>query len=131
MLDGSPSDSPDAEDRFARLLKWPARHPVITAMALTLLVEGITCLFRFGCGLQSTRDTAWLARFTFGLRIHHGYIGALLALPAMALQRKFGLWVRLVLAGGVALALSDAIHHFLVLWPVTGASEFDLIYGAG
>jgi len=26
------------------------------------------------------------------------------------------------------LFLSDIVHHFLVLWPITGNPEFDLFY---
>ena len=29
---------------------------------------------------------------------------------------------------GLALIKSDLIHHFLVLWPITGRHEFDLVY---
>ena len=29
---------------------------------------------------------------------------------------------------GIALALSDAVHHFLVLWPIVGSPQFDLVY---
>ena len=29
---------------------------------------------------------------------------------------------------GAALFLSDMVHHFLVLWPVTGSPQFDLVY---
>jgi hypothetical protein len=28
----------------------------------------------------------------------------------------------------IGLVISDIIHHFLVLWPVTGSPEFDLRY---
>ena len=51
----------------------------VAAIVLTLLIEGVTILGRFAFGMESTRDTACLGRFTFGLRIHHAYIGVLLA----------------------------------------------------
>ena len=95
-------------------------------LALTLLFEAITCLFRFGFGMQSTRDTIAIARYSFGIRIHHGYIGVLLLLAAPFFPNRFlRSWLIRV---GAALVLSDLAHHFLVLWPITGNPEFDLIY---
>ena len=47
-------------------------------LALTILFEGITCFFRFGLDMQSTKDTSALKTLTFGLRIHHGYVGVLM-----------------------------------------------------
>ena len=100
-------------------------------LLLTLLIESVTLLFRFGFGLEATRDTASsVGRLTFGLRIHHGYIGLLL-LPVAAYLRSrfpFSPWPSRLLALGGAMALSDFIHHFLVLWPVTGSPQFDLWY---
>ena len=29
---------------------------------------------------------------------------------------------------GAALVISDLVHHFLVLWPVTGNPQFQLFY---
>lgn len=95
---------------------------------LTVLIEGVTCLFRFGLKLESTRDTAsWVAPLTFGLRIHHGYVGFLLCLVAMVLAKEENLR-RAALLVGLPLVLSDLIHHFIVLWLVTGDPQFDLWY---
>ena len=91
---------------------------------LTLLFEAITLAFRFGLGMQATRDTKWISRFTLGLRIHHGYWG--LALIAISLVTKPQ--SDLLRNIGWALVLSDLIHHFLVLWPLTGSPEFHLTY---
>ncbi|HNV68352.1 MAG TPA: hypothetical protein PKO06_01545 [Candidatus Ozemobacteraceae bacterium] len=100
----------------------------LLTLILTTIIEGVTCLFRFGFKLESTRDTAsWVAPLTFGVRIHHGYIGVLLCVVTW-------LWVRreptrrALLIIGSALALSDLIHHFVVLWLVTGDPQFDLTY---
>ena len=97
------------------------------ALGLTILIEVTTCLVRFGIGLETTRDTAFVGSLTFGWRIHHGYIGILMVLLARAfpeghLLRHWGLRI------GGALFASDMIHHFAVLWPVTGSPEFDLRY---
>lgn len=97
-------------------------------MTATLLLELVTILFRFGFRLQSTRDTAaTVGVLTRGVRIHHGYLGVLLVLCAMPLRRHGRLYPRLLVSGN-ALLYSDLIHHFLVLWPVTGKHEFDLKY---
>ncbi len=96
-------------------------------IGLTLLFEGVTCFFRFGLRLQSTRDTGFIKRLTFGLRIHHGYLGLLAAGGALLVPPEY--WLRAwLLRGGIALVVSDLIHHFLVLWPITGSPEFDLTY---
>lgn len=100
---------------------------------LTLALELITLLSRFGLQLESTRDTAFIANFTFGLRIHHGYIGILLALIAYLLLERGSetstkntyRWFMVV---GLALFFSDMVHHFIVLWPLTGSPQFDLMY---
>lgn len=102
------------------------------AIGLTLAFEAVTILFRFGFKVQATRDTArYVARWTRGLRIHHGYWGVpLLALGTAALATSVGpaqaaAWLVIV---GLALIKSDLMHHFLVLWPITGSHDFDLVY---
>ena len=100
-------------------------------VALTLLFEGITCFLRFAGGYQSTRDTSALARYTLGLRIHHGYLGIVMAATSYCCCRHHHhrpalyLWCYPI---GLALIASDLIHHFLVLWPITGDPQFDLVY---
>ncbi len=102
-------------------------HPVWIAV-LAAIVEGVSCLFRFGFGLQSTRDTAWMALFTFGVRIHHGYVGAVMVLVALLLNREKRLLRRWTAYVGLALVISDLIHHFVVLWLATGAPQIDFVY---
>ena len=103
-------------------------------VALTLVFEAVTVLFRFGFKLQATRDTVHhVARWTLGLRIHHGYWGVPLALAGMVLlivlpglgPQWLAVWLVVI---GLALIKSDLIHHFLVLWPITGSHDFHLTY---
>ena len=96
-------------------------------LVLTLLIEHITIFLRFGLHIKSSSLTASvIGKWTFGIRIHHGYIGILLILIAMFFQAPFvSQWL---LITGMSLFLSDVIHHFLVLWPITGRPEFDLFY---
>jgi hypothetical protein len=103
------------------------RRIVIGSLLAALAFEAITCALRFGLGLQSTRDTSTLARFTFGLRIHHGYAGVAL-LIGCAFLKPSRLRDGLIIAG-IGLAASDLVHHFVVLWLVTGDPRFDLFYG--
>ena len=91
-------------------------------------IEAATVLCRFGLGMQSTRDTGTIGAWTFGLRIHHGYLGLLLAPFALCFRQPSVRNLLLILAAG--LLLSDLFHHFLVLWPLTGSPQFDLIYPA-
>ena len=98
-------------------------------------VEVVTLIFRFGFRLESTRDTAWLGSLTGGLRIHHSYIGAMLMLGTFIALRKAGTFtsqtftpLHWLFALGIGLVASDLIHHFLVLWILTGDPQFDLVY---
>jgi hypothetical protein len=102
---------------------------LIRTVLLTVLFEGITVLCRFGLNLESTRDTAsTVGVITAGIRIHHSYLGLLLAgIAFWGLKTKPDI-ARWVLAIGVALVCSDVIHHFMVLWLVTGSPAFDLFY---
>lgn len=95
---------------------------------LAIAVELFTVWIRFGLGLRATVDTAALAGLTFGVRIHHGYVGVLLGLVGWwCLRENVGLR-NLFLMAGLGLALSDFLHHVCVLWPITGSPEFDLFY---
>ena len=95
---------------------------------LALSFEFLTCLLRFGAGLESTRDTSSLAPYTFGLRIHHGYVGIVLATVAHVAYRDRPVIYLWAFPVGLALIASDLMHHFIVLWVVTGDPHFDLVY---
>jgi hypothetical protein len=60
------------------------------------------------------------------VRIHHAYVG--LAVIALGLLVARGPALTWSLVIGTALVLSDLVHHFLVLWPITGSPQFDLFY---
>ncbi len=104
-----------------------ASVPLMTVL-FTLVIEGVTILARFGLQLQSTRDTAFMASLTFGYRIHHGYIGLLMLVVLLLAPQLGGRWHNLLLALSVSLILSDLIHHFIVLWWLTGDPQFHLRY---
>ena len=107
------------------------RSKIKAIVGLSLLMEGITCVLRFGLGMESTRDTAsTVGRLTGGIRIHHGYVGVLAVLGARCCHpqqrnRRRVWWMQVI---GWSLIWSDLMHHFLVLWPLTGSPHFDLVY---
>lgn len=111
---------------FDRLCGLCEEKPWVTTAVLTVLIEAVTALFRFGLGMESTRDTAWLSDLTFGFRVHHGYLGAAMVISSM-LAGKSALRAFLLVTGA-AIAMSDLAHHFLVLWPITGSHQFDIRY---
>ena len=102
---------------------------IFVAGWLTFAVELLTVFLRFGLGLQSGTQGSRIGRLTRGLRIHHGYIGVAL-LAGAALFGPASVAGTALFFAGIALAFSDMIHHFLVLWPITGAPEFHLRYPA-
>lgn len=102
-------------------------HVVVSAVVVAVVFELVTLLFRFGIGLQSTRDTTYIGYLTWGIRIHHGYVGILILLIALCRPEPVE-WRNLTVIIGGALVLSDLAHHFLVLWPLTGSPEFDWLY---
>jgi hypothetical protein len=108
------------------------RAPRIIAriIGLTLAIEAFTVVTRYGFGLQSTRDTeSTIGVITFGLRIHHGYIGLAMLLVAWIADTRRVRLRRHLIVWGAALVCSDLIHHFLVLWPIEGSPEFHFVYG--
>ena len=101
------------------------RQVLYRGLLCALIIEAFTLALRFGLSLESTRDTAMVGSMTLGLRIHHGYIGAFLLLLGLPFPRgmRHALWII-----GIGLIVSDLAHHFLVLWPITGSPQFDLVY---
>jgi hypothetical protein len=95
----------------------------------TAVFELLTLVLRFGFSLESTRDTAaTVGVLTAGLRVHHSYVGMLL-LPVAAWLPRRAAWLEQRLAAiSAGLVLSDLVHHFVVLWLVTGSPQFDLFY---
>lgn len=96
-------------------------------LAIAALLEAATAFLRFGLGLQATRDTAsTVGRLTFGIRIHHGMVGLALLLVSPIITDEA--WKRRMIVLGGALAISDLVHHFVILWAATGSPQFDLLY---
>ncbi|MFC1745459.1 hypothetical protein ACFL35_15805 [Candidatus Riflebacteria bacterium] len=104
------------------------KHPVFFfSFIFTMLFELITLICRFVLGWKAGSKTAFFARFTLGLRIHHGYVGILLIVSSFFLNPD-NRWKKLFLILGNSLFFSDFIHHFLILWPLYGSPEFDIFY---
>ncbi len=105
------------------------KYAIPRIIMLTLLFEVIALVCRFVLGLEASvvgRDT--IGSLTFNIRIHHGYIGVLMILAGFLWPKEFkstAIWITII---GVSLFVSDLIHHFAVLWPITGDHQFHLIY---
>ncbi len=109
--------------------RWEGRGMIRAVFWWTVLFELLTLVLRFGFSLESTRDTAsTIGMLTAGIRVHHGYLGVLL-LPLAAWLPRRALRLERGLAGlGGGLLGSDLVHHFGVLWVLTGSPQFDLFY---
>ncbi len=102
---------------------------ILLSTLLTVLIEIICLVLRYGFGLESTKDTAsTIGMITFGIRVHHGYIGLILLVLALIYRKNRTVLFDLILICGLGLFLSDIIHHFFVLWPIEGSPHFDLFY---
>lgn len=105
------------------------RQIIIWSLVGTAILELITVIMRFGFKLESTRDGAsTIGVLTMGFRVHHGYIGLAMIAVCFALHRSGRPMPGWMLVAGVALFLSDMVHHFLVLWPIVGSPEFHFWY---
>ena len=110
------------------ITKPSLREVTKLTLIFTIIIELITLLFRYGFSLDATTHTQAMGAFTFGIRIHHLYLGILL-LIVYPFMKKLNKTLRTYfLAFGLSLVLSDAIHHFAVLWPLEGSPHFDLVY---
>ena len=109
--------------------KLAVKQVVLWSLLLTVAMEAVTIVLRFGLKLESSRATAsTVGVLTCGIRIHHGYVGVLIAVVALLCLRMRPVLSRWMLVVGVALLCSDLMHHFLVLWPIVGNPEFHLLY---
>lgn len=110
-------------------MAFSLRDVCLPGVLWTVVFEVVTCILRFGFSLESTRDTAsTIGRLTMGIRVHHSYLGVLCIALALGLEQKFPKSSFHLLTIGIGLFLSDLIHHFVVLWLITGNPQFDLIY---
>ncbi len=100
---------------------------IVLSIGLTILIEILTIILRFVWGYRSAENTLFIAKLTGGIRIHHLYLG--LFLFGFVLVPNLPIFFEdLFIVMGAGLVFSDLIHHFLVLWPLTGSPEFDLTY---
>lgn len=113
-------------------------HAIWIGLVLAVLFELVTVGLRFGLGWKSPERTRPLSRLTRGWRVHHGYPGLLLmpaAFPVGVLSPATDpgllslVWLGpVLLALGLMLAVSDLIHHAVVLPLFAGSHEFELHY---
>jgi hypothetical protein len=137
LCSGQPNDSWDEADEAQGIRSnggrpiepFNYRHLWLQIAILTAVLELLTIGLRFGLKLESTRDTAsTIGRVTLGVRIHHGYCGALLIVVAWGLSQTHSKITKVGYVLGWSLLFSDAIHHFVVLRAITGSPQFDLLY---
>lgn len=112
-------------------------HAVWIGLVAALAFEAVTVALRFGLGWRSPERTRPLGRLTRGWRVHHGYPG-LVMMPAAAFPVSsltdasdaglFWWFGPALLAIGLMLAVSDLIHHAIVLPIFAGSHEFELHY---
>lgn len=92
------------------------REIITQIIILTLGIEILTIAGRLLFG--SAKKVYSKIKFRHKIRIHHGYIGILLLIIYCITTND------LLILIGAALALSDAIHHFIILPVWIGKTEF-------
>lgn len=97
---------------------------VFEIIAWAVVIEVVTLVGRFGLGVSIGTFARYLAPLTGGYRIHHFFTGLVIALIGWWLSEP---WQSRVVIAGLAIALSDVLHHSL-LWLITGKHEFYLRY---
>src|SRR4051794_27372478 len=112
---------------LASLLTLTPRRILVGSLAATLAFEALTLLFDFAL-CSDNSPTAHLDWLTYGVRIHHGFLGLLLLLLALLLRSRRAVGVPWLIVIGFGLVFSDLLHHFLVLWPITGDPQLTLFY---
>ena len=96
-----------------------------TVIILTIAIEFLTLFNRFFLKLSSKEIYIKIIKrldLKFFVHVHHSIFGLVLAIVSY----YFGFV--LFFNFGVAMILSDAIHHVLVLWPILGHPEFHIVY---
>ena len=105
-----------------------SRRSFILAVVVSIVfIEIITCIGRFGFDISMKEKEGTITKLTFGVRIHHGYVGAFCLISAFVVTRfkpTRGFITNLLYIGGWALLISDIIHHFIVLYLMVGKTEF-------
>lgn len=98
---------------------------LIFILVSAILIELLTIFGRFFFKLNSKDTYIRIIKkynIKFMIHIHHLFIG--LIIFVFSYYFKSSIFLNL----GLGIALSDIIHHFLVLWPITGNPEFHIVY---
>ena len=89
------------------------------------IIEVITIFGRFIFKI-STKDVLMKLMRRYGwkkvIHFHHGFVGLIVVGLAVYFRSSLGVNI------GWGLVLSDAIHHFIVLWLIVGDPEFHIVY---
>src|SRR4051794_35288714 len=112
-------------DLFAFVGRLRPGRVLLLGLFCAVILEAATVVLRFGANLQSTRDTGLVGTYTWGLRIHHGYL-ALLPAPAPPPSRPPPPRT-LLLTLAVGLFVSALFHPSLALGPPPGSPHFALL----
>ena len=112
-----------------RIPQLGVKQAIFYSATLAVVIEAVTVVLRFVFRLEASRDTAsTVGRLSGRARMHHGYFGLLAILIAATVLRRRPLPGRWLLMVGIALVLSDLVHHFLILWPIVGSPQFHFLY---
>jgi len=94
-------------------------------LLLAISIEVVTVFGRFVFKIRTKEILIKIMHYFNWKKIihfHHGFVGLIILIVAYIYGLNF--WVDV----GIGVLISDAIHHFLVLWPIMGSPEFHVIY---
>ncbi|MFH0951969.1 MAG: hypothetical protein V1838_02135 [Patescibacteria group bacterium] len=99
---------------------------ILLGLLLAVFFEMVTSLFRFAFYHLVIRFHRTVAILTGGYHVHHAFIGIIFLIIGLIIAdpgvKNIAIFI------GVGLLVSDLLHHFVVLWIVTGQHEFQLRY---
>lgn len=91
----------------------------------TIIIEIITLFGRFVFKKSSKENYFKILKklnARYFIHFHHGFFGVIILLVSYFYGFVF------LFNLGIGFILSDLVHHFVILWSITGSPEFHLIY---
>ena len=85
-------------------------------------------MFKHCSTLTIGKIALWGIVLAIAMELFTAYLGILLGCVAWAFPTDWLPIRNICWMIALAFVASDLMHHFLILWPITGSPEFDIVY---